>query len=270
MVTSDNAPEQYSMQDPNFAAPVTPYPGEDLEKYTLTGRRQIRQLLQDLIDHHALIAVHIGNGASFVTALIRLTSDEDEIIIDVSPDPAITRRALASDRLLCVTQLERIRIQFSLTGMREVSEGNRDALCASVPERILRLQRREFYRLSVPLSHNIKCVLRTESADGEPIVIEARVLDISAGGVAVHAPPNLADFVIGSTLEGCTLQLPDADPIPLALEVRNIAHQPQRNGTELLRLGLQYVSMPRSADMIVQRYIFHTERERNARERGGI
>ncbi|HRP65237.1 MAG TPA: flagellar brake protein, partial [Thauera sp.] len=46
--------------------------------------------------------------------------------------------------------------------------------------------------------------------------------------------------------------------------------QPQRNGTELLRLGLQFMDLPGNAEARIQRYIFNTERERNAKEKGGI
>ena len=66
------------------------------------------------------------------------------------------------------------------------------------------------------------------------------------------------------------LSLPDGDPIELTLEVRNITRQTQRNGTELLRVGLRFADMPRTAEARIQRYIFNTERERNAKERGGL
>ncbi len=190
--------------------------------------------------------------------------------LDVSPDTSINRRVLADDRLLCVTQLDRIRIQFALSELQEVSRSGHNAFRAPVPERILRLQRREFFRLQVPIAHAPSCILNAKGVDDTPRQVDARVLDISVGGVALQLPPAVAEFVIGGKLDDCTLRLPELDPIPLHLEVRNINRNVQRSGTELLRLGCQFVGLSRSGENVIQHYIFNTERERNARERGGI
>ena len=263
------------MSDEIQQAPVDISRNDDLEKYTLHGRRQIRQLLEELMEHHALIAAHFGNNQSFVTALIGLSEDEDSLFLDVSPDTSINRRVLANDRLLCVTQLDRFRIQFALSELQEVSRSGHNAFRAPVPERILRLQRREFFRLQVPITHALSCSLNAKALDDSALRVDARVLDISGGGVALQLPPMtqsppMAEFVIGATVDDCTLRLPDADPITLSLEVRNISHNTQRSGAELLRLGCRFSQLSRSSENIIQRYIFNTERERNARERGGI
>ena len=100
--------------------------------------------------------------------------------------------------------------------------------------------------------------------------VSARVIDIGAGGVAVVVPAAAAEFVIGGVLPACRLALPDGDPIELDLEVRNLNRQTQRNGTEQLRVGLRFAALPRTADTRIQRYIFKTERELNAKARGGI
>lgn len=258
------------MSDEIQQTPVDISRSDELEKYTLHGRRQIRQLLEELMEHHALIAAHFGNNQSFVTALIGLSEDEDSLFLDVSPDTSINRRVLADDRLLCVTQLDRIRIQFALSELQEVSRSGHNAFRAPVPERILRLQRREFFRLQVPIAHAPSCILNAKGVDDTPRQVDARVLDISVGGVALQLPPAVAEFVIGGKLDDCTLRLPELDSIPLHLEVRNINRNVQRSGTELLRLGCQFVGLSRSGESVIQRYIFNTERERNARERGGI
>ena len=133
-----------------------------------------------------------------------------------------------------------------------------------------RLQRREFYRLQVPLAHALSCLLRAEDLARKPVEVSARVIDIGAGGVAVMVPAGAAEFVIGGVLPACRLALPDGDPIELDLEVRNLNRQTQRNGTEQLRVGLRFAALPRTADTRIQRYIFKTERELNAKARGGI
>lgn len=260
-----------TMNAENTPAPLDAEIHDDtIAKFVLSGRRQIRQLLQEIIDHHALIGGHFGNGGSFLTALLELSDDEDTITLDASPDAATHRRVLSAPKLVCVTQLDRIRIQFVLRDLEEGREDGRTVIYAPVPDEILRLQRRDAFRLAVPLSHAATCVIRTKGVAEPTVEVVGRLLDISVGGIALQVPTDIVEFVIGSQLETCQLRLPNLDPIPLQLRVCNISRQEQRSGAQMLRIGLSFADLPRSAENAIQRYIFNTERERNARERGGL
>lgn len=251
--------------------PPTDIAREDgLERFMLRGKRQILQLLQELIDNRCLISAHTGGGHSFMTAVLRLDEGRDRVVLDASPDPETHRRALAADRLQCVTLLDQIRIQFALADVSATQEGTHPALAAPLPKEMLRLQRREFFRLKVPLTHELRCTLAAEDLARKPVQVSARVIDIGAGGIAVMMAPEAAELVIGGTLPACLLSLPDGDPIELTLEVRNITRQTQRNGLEQLRVGLRFAALPPNAETRIQRYIFNTERELNAKERGGL
>ncbi len=263
------------MAEPSTPSPASPtlhdsVHGDELEKFTLRGARQILQLLQDLITHRGLITAHSGGGDSFMTAVLKVDEDRGRVVLDPSPDPHANRRALAAPRLTCTTQLEGIRIQFPLVGLSEGEDQGRPAFFAPLPTEMLRLQRREFYRLQVPLAHELSCLLKAEDLGRKPVEVVARVIDIGAGGVAVSVTAGAADFVIGGVLPACRLALPDGDPIELDLEVRDINRQTQRKGTEQLRVGLRFAALPRAADTRIQRYIFKTERHLNAKARGGL
>lgn len=247
---------------------IQPLPTVGLEKFLLRGRRQVRQLLQELIDHRALVSLYLLPGAeSFLTAPVTLSDDEEWLYLDASIDAATNQRSTQAGSLLCVTQLERIRIQFSLSGVSLTSLGGRTALKAAVPADILRLQRREFYRLPVPLSHPIACSLARIGAPGR---VDVRVLDIGAGGIAIQLPPGEISLELSQELPNCLLKLPEVEPITLSLEVRNIQRQASRSGIESLRVGCRFAALPRGADTAIQRYIFRVDRERSARERGGL
>ena len=157
--------------------------GDELEKYTLRGARQILQLLQDLITHRGLITAHTGDGHSFMTAVLKVDEERARVVLDPSPDPQANRRALAAPRLTCITQLDGIRIQFPLVGLSEGQDKGRSAFIAPLPTEMLRLQRREFYRLQVPLAHELSCLLRAEDLARKPVEVSARVIDIGAGNV---------------------------------------------------------------------------------------
>lgn len=258
------------MADASTPPPIDPVNDDGLERFILRGKRQIAQLLQELIDNRCLISAHTGGGHSFMTALLRLDEDNGRIVLDASPDAAANHRALAAEHVQCTTVLDHIRIQFALTGLTSVQERAHPALRAPLPKEMLRLQRREFFRLKVPLAHDVTCVLAARDLARKPVQVLTRVIDIGGGGIAVTVAPSAAELVIGGKLPECQLSLPDGDPFELTLEVRNITHQTQRNGTELLRVGLRFAELPRTAEKRIQRYIFNTERELNAKERGGL
>ncbi|MDR2015965.1 MAG: flagellar brake protein [Azoarcus sp.] len=250
---------------------LVPSQENELEEFFLRGRRQIRQLLQELINSHALISVHLLPGElSFLSTIVTLSDDEEWIFLDASPNETIYRRSLQAERLLCVTQLNKIRVQFRLTNAIEIPVGSHPALAALIPEEVLRLQRRDAFRLQVPLSHDLRCILPTPEneqhhnhAGFRKKGIEVPVIDISAGGLSMELPFSKTAPVVGDRINGCRLKLPE-HLIKLDLEVRNHGLRILANGKQMLRLGCSYVSPPTQAANQIQRYIYQIEREMRA------
>lgn len=258
-----------SDQDTKNGQTAAPMQEENLEQYLLRGSRQVRQLLQDLICARSLISVHlIPGGLSFLSTLLTFSEDEDWIFLDASPNETIHRRALESERMLCVTQLNKIRIQFHLVNGTEVPIEGHATIAAPLPEEILRLQRRDAFRLQVPLSHELRCILPTlQHKHGEletrRRTLEAPVIDISAGGLSLEIPLTKVTPTVGDQINGCHLKLP-GDLIGINLEVRNHGRRILNDGKEVLRLGCSFIALPVQAANQIQRYIYQTEREINA------
>lgn len=241
---------------------------DGLEEFFLRGRRQICRLLQELISNNSLVSIHLHPGElSFLSTVITLSEDEEWIFLDISPSEVIHRHSLQAKHLLCVTQLNKIRIQFRLASPTEVPVNGQPALVAPVPAEILRLQRRDAFRLQVPLSLELKCILPTqedESSSNKPNWekkgIEVSVIDISAGGLSLEIPFSKTAPVVGDQIIGCCLKLPQ-NLIAINLEVRNQGRHILANGKEMLRLGCSYISLPIQDANRIQRYIYQIERE---------
>lgn len=242
---------------------------DEEEKYLLRGTREIGLVLRSLIEKRSLISAYVSpRNHTFPTALIGVSPDEGTLLIDGSANDAINRSVAQAHHLTCVSQLDRIHIQFRLTGLAPTMADGQIAFRADVPDRVLQLQRREFYRLQIPATESVICSIPTMQPDGEPEHTELRVLDISGGGIAVVVPQGHPLFKPYRELEDCLLRLPELDPIPVQLSVRNLFRQLNQNGTETWRAGCQFTSLPRGADVLIQRYIFRLDRRRSARERG--
>lgn len=258
------------MEENKPSAPLPPLQDAGLERYMLRGRSQIVQIMQELIDNRCLMSAYVSGGVSFVSALLRVLPEDGAVLLDASPDPAIHARVLDAGRLLCTTQVNRIRIQFSVQELSETMDGGRPALRARLPAEVLRLQRRECYRLQVPLAHMVTLSLPQQVTGADGTACEARVLDISGSGIAAQLPAGGRELTIGEVLGGCTLRLADREPLTVAVEIRNINHQLKPNGTEQLRVGMRFETLSKGTETRIQRYVFNTEREINARTRGGL
>ncbi|GHT84462.1 hypothetical protein FACS1894116_05110 [Betaproteobacteria bacterium] len=264
------------MPDQDLKQPIAPLQDANLEQYLLRGRHGVRQLLQDLITSRALISVHLQpGGLSFLSTLISLSEDKNWLFLDASPSETIRRRALDAEFMLCVTQLNKVRIQFHLSNASEMLIEGRPALSVPVPDELIRLQRRDAFRLQVPLSHNLICVLPPQGAryvDGKtvtrsirPQATDALVVDISASGVSIEIPFNKSTPTVGDQYENCQLRLPRDNMLEVTLEVRNYGRRIQGNGKEVLRLGCSFISPTPQAEKQIQHYIFQTQREIRAR-----
>ena len=269
---------------------------DDEARYLLSDPRAIAAILRQLIEAHALVSARLRPGTdSFITAILGVADDGESLVIDASRDDAINARIIAGAEgpaagdpeaqgegldedvaaqdssqavvLDCVTQLDRVRIQFSLHELQLTSSEGSGAFRAALPQQLLRLQRREFYRLQAPVTQSLTCTLPLRHTDGAVRSADLRVLDISGGGVAIAVPPADAVLEAGMELMDCQLKLPGSAPIPARLSVRNLFRITTRNGIEMLRAGCQFTHMPRGAEDTIQRYILKVERARNARQR---
>lgn len=242
---------------------------DDEEKYLVQNTGEIRQLLTSIINGRALITAQITPGnQSFLTALVGLTDDDTAVLLDGSREESINSRLESAAEVMCVTQLQNIRIQFIIETPARVMFDGRPAFRAVIPKEVLRLQRREFYRLQTPVTESVICSIPLADVSSSQNPVEVRIIDISSGGIAVAVPPS--NFGFGPQMEfpDCTLRLPDAEPIRTRLVVKNLFRLVNRNGIEMMRAGCQFLDLPRNADSIIQRYILKIERTRNARERG--
>ncbi len=240
----------------------------DISQFLVHSAREIRFLLRQLITKKSLVAVFPDEEQHpALLSLLEVDESTGLLTLDVAVESHFNARLLKAQTVRCETQLDRVQIRFQLSGpMRSVQFQRGPALSVALPSEVLRLQRRDSYRIVTPISHPVRCLVPIpQGEDEEPKIFPARVLDISSGGLALAAPANAHEFVIGAQFDGCELEIPDGLPILTNLSIRNVFRITQTNGIELLRAGCQFVGLTRAQDSAVQRYILRLERERAAR-----
>jgi len=261
-----NEPQAHSVQSP--PAPELLEPG-DYSQYLLNNRNEILFVLRALLPDAARITVYFNEGRDFLlTTLVTIEEEGSAIVLDYGSDAAMNRKALEADKLFCATQLDNVKIQFILRSVTEVVFEGRPAFRAAFPDTVLRLQRREFFRLTVPIARPLRCILPYQQANGSRAQIEVKVVDISGGGLAMMSPPEGIGFEAGAEFPNCRLELPEVGIVVATLRVCNVFEVTLRNGATVKRAGCQFKVLPGPMLTLVQRYIIKVERERKARESG--
>ncbi|MBA3904050.1 MAG: flagellar brake protein [Rhodocyclaceae bacterium] len=242
---------------------------DDFDKYLLHSKKEILFILRAMRDKGSLITVYFNQGNDFLlTTLLSIAADGNTLLLDPGSNAEMNRKALASDKLIFIATHEKVKIQFIVTRLENAEFEGRPAFRAALPDTLLRLQRREYYRLTAPIAHPLKCVIPVKLADGSTASVETTVIDISGGGLAVMAPPEGVEFETDHLFENCRIELPEVGTVTATLRVRNIFEFTLRNGSRVKRSGCQFEDLPGHMLTLIQRYIIRVERERKARETG--
>lgn len=235
---------------------------DDFARYVLDGQTDIVFYLRAMQDRKSNVSVYAGRALdSFLTSVLAIDEGRGMLLVDTPRDEKQLEQALKSSPLVFLTSLEKVKVQFLVPRCTLTEFDGRPALEVPLPTRMLRLQRRDYYRLILPQNPPLRCLIPVE---GDGRMIEATVVDISGGGMAVVAPPSSLNLSVDSVIDQCQITLPELGTITATLQVRNMFRVTERSGTEL-RAGCQFIGLPASADALIQRYILRAERDRNAR-----
>jgi c-di-GMP-binding flagellar brake protein YcgR len=235
--------------------------------YEVESSREIVALLRQIAEKNQLIRMLIkGEADVCVTSLLQVDPDAGTVIVDRSVDAEQNTRIAAAGTVRCDTSLDKIRIVFGLDNLREVQFEGGAAFSAAIPASLIRLQRREFYRMPTPVTNPVRATIPLPAEMGGDVVFP--LADISCGGIAIYDNKMQLGTTIGETYANCRIDLPEIGPVTCSLQVRNSMDMTLLNNKTSRRLGCQFVDISRGNLAAVQRYITKLERERNARLAG--
>jgi len=240
----------------------TPLFDLDESAYLLHGKGDIIHVMRDLAKRPDIITAYLGGGGHMLTAVLGVIPERDLVVFDYGPNEAANQKALAAERLICVTQHDRIRIKFSCGPAKRAKFQGHPALAIPLPESVYRLQRREFFRVTTPMIEPVQLVIPPGGELAEELELTA--FDLSAGGIGVANPKGALEAPPGTILEQCSLLLPGHGT--LLVDVQVCYHRPAtlRDGREGYRTGLSFRPMPLDRNVAIQRYLHRLQLEQAA------
>jgi c-di-GMP-binding flagellar brake protein YcgR len=244
---------------------------EGFSRYQVSSRREIISILRTLANQNQLITLQANNTSEPVmTSVLGVDEDSDTVFIDCSRSSTVNQRLAESRKISFTTALDNIRIHFSTEEtMERCKYDNQDAFSMPLPESLIRLQRREYFRVPTPITNPVKCAVKLTDAEGKVTqTLSLPLQNVSGGGIALIDENKLLDNTVGKIYRDCRIDLPGGSPVIATLEIRNSHEIKLNNGKLIRRVGCLFIDLPMSMVSAVQRYITKLERERAAKSKG--
>lgn len=231
---------------------------ELFESYNLKGKGEILEKLRLMEKHKVLLtAVPSGESSGFLTTIVKLIPEKGLMALDVSGNKNLNDRLLEAKGLTFSAQVDGISARFVVEAINEATLNGQSVFAVPIPTSLYWLQRRRYYRVPIPYSMTVKCLVPL--AEGK--MGEFSVLNVSLHGLALMDRYGQfdRDLEVGQVFTDCKLDLPGLSDEHFALEVRNklvTAADAHHTG---LRVGLAFRGTTRSFEIHMQRFMYELE-----------
>jgi c-di-GMP-binding flagellar brake protein YcgR len=241
--------------------PISPLPESrdpELEQFRIRSRPEIARVFRDMSKAGELVTAYLADREFFLTTILGIDAENARIFLDYGADERLNERALQAAQLLFVGRHYQVRVQFT-AAVSKVNLKDGPALAASFPDSILRIQRREFYRLTTPLAARPLC--RISLPNGA--TLEAIIVDISLGGIGIiETEGDEPLWEPGHIIKDVRIELPDDTRIQSDIEIRNRYLLPQAQGQVQYHIGCKFLHLESRMNADIQRYIHRVDLER--------
>ena len=242
------------MQLHPFPEPETP----ELDHYMLYSRGEIVALLRRIATERTLVTVYTGDDGEFaISMVLQVDPDFDEVDFDMPAHPEAQARVLDARSLVFVIFFENVKVQFRAQIAKATRFQDHPAFRVRLPTQVMRLQRREFFRVRTPVVSRPTCLV--PQGEGNSKYESLHLMNISIGGLAVMTYPHYFELPLGKVVRNCYLDLPGIGPVNVAFRVVNLYEADGE--ADARRFGCQFVDLSPQARMMVQRYVNRVELE---------
>lgn len=242
--------------------------------YIVRGPKTIYGHLTDMVKRKCILAAHFDRNQSFLTTIVEIDSKNNLLALDCAPNEQLNRALLGSPKVLFRTEVEGVKASFTGKNIRQEKIGGHNALVMNMPDSMFWLQRREYYRVKVPMSHESSlCEIRfmTDFEDGsesEERVGQFRVLDVSIRGFCfLNTQAEFKELLEPEThIAHCSIHLNDGSYDRVEFEVRYLSEVKISSSTTYYRVGCRFTQISHSFEHSIQRYIQSIELQKKAQE----
>jgi c-di-GMP-binding flagellar brake protein YcgR len=235
--------------------------GDDT-RYLVHHMQEILRIFRGLILRRELVSAFFNNGEDLLlTVVLDIDPTNNTLILDYGSNEVLNQRLLEAERVVFVSAIDLVKVKFASQALRRGVFDGRPAFLMEIPQEVLQLQRREYYRLKTPIAHPLWCKVPLPDQQ----IVDIVILDISAGGIGTLVEEGVAiNLEVGELLRGCSIVIPDIVTLEVTLSVRNIFEVTLKNGRMAKRCNCAFVGLNPALQSTIQRYNVMLQRERIA------
>ncbi|WP_019583608.1 flagellar brake protein [Thioalkalivibrio sp. ALE16] len=234
----------------------------DETDYTVDKPDRIAGILKDLDHKLTLVSVRLdADGPLYTSALVRLDPAAKELFLDELNPPRAHQHVTSGMPLRVFAALRGVAVRFSTTVARIEHEEGGALYACPYPETLEHLQRRETFRVHIPMAQRPQIELRAPGWKG-PVIGE--LVDLSGQGMCIElATATLDTLETGTTLAFTNLLLPDvSERLSGDLRLAN-RRRSTRDGYEYA--GFEIVGMTQWLERQTNLALLHYQREARRR-----
>ncbi|HEY6095833.1 MAG TPA: flagellar brake protein [Gallionellaceae bacterium] len=237
-------------------APLTieKFYGDEEQKFLIASGTEIRRILHEAAQEKSRAILYFDRGKQFIQTRI-VGVDAEGVWLDAGPDESFNRPLLNSRDLVLVSLHQQAKIQFEGGHIRLATHADKPAFHMPVPGKLLRLQRRDYFRLAIPPdAAPLKCVVPVQGHE-TAAAGEVTIMDISVGGVALVCEEHTVHLEEGQIYPDCRIELPGIGILKVTIQVRNVFELADKQGLATRHAGCEFMNLNGQMSMLLQRYI---------------
>lgn len=236
-------------------------PSIDLSQYTLTSSVEVIHHLRGIVQQGQMVTIFSNKGKSFILSrILDLDVAKGTMVLDWGANEHSNRMFLESGRNVYVCSPAGVKTQFVTGQPRQIHYDTGPAFEVDLPQQVIKLQRREFFRIPTPIVTPVFCEFLNHAAG----TLRFPLADISLGGVAlVLSVAQAAQLQVAESYQ-VSIELKPFGVLLVQMEVRHLIPVQHKNGQETVRTGCRFTNMNAQRETLVQRYVANLERERRA------
>ncbi|MGD0959275.1 MAG: flagellar brake protein [Methylomonas sp.] len=239
--------------------------------YLVTNPKLVISHLTDVYKNRCIISAHFGSdNESFLTAITEFDPKKDSLIVDGAPNEDLNVQLLNSTKVVFRTQMDGIKVVFSGRNVKKIPSAGRTAFKMSMPDAVFWLQRRQYYRVRIPLSHTGSfCEVSSGKSVSElnnPLEdsVTLRIVDLSISGFAIiNSAAEFANlFAAGKEFRNCKLFLENGESENIGFVIIEATENLESSAQFEQRIGCLFVDLPPAFESGIQRYMRDIERQK--------
>jgi c-di-GMP-binding flagellar brake protein YcgR len=233
--------------------------------FIIRSPEKVLSKLSILLKNKCLLTAYYGdNDDSFITTILDIDIKKNRLIFYHSPKQDAFEQLLNSPIITFKTEYLGIKIAFDAIRMAKTQHQGVSVFVIPIPESLLWIEARDFYRVKSPISKSSYCQLILKDQE----LIKLKLHDISLVGFSVlNASSEISALLIPDThFEQCKLILADTGEDAISFEIRSKYTINPENSNRIEKIGCKFTRITPAFENTIQRYMQQIERENRQKD----